>query len=83
MLETKKLKLTGDNRLQGIVYGSPGLNSKGRAVNQILQNRLLPISTTSPSVVGQYPNSMKGLINKITTETDLNFLDPRKYRVIC
>ena len=81
MLETQRLKLTGDNRLQGMVYhGSPGLNNKGRAVNQILQNRLLPISTTSPSIVGQYQNSMRGLINKISTETNLNFLDPRKYR---
>ena len=46
LLETKKLKLTGDNRLQGMVYhGSPGLNSKGRAVNQILQNRYFQYKT--------------------------------------
>ncbi len=81
MLETQKLKLTGDNRLQGMVYhGSPGLNIKGRAVNEIIQNRLLPISTTSPSVVNQYQNNMNGLINKISTENNLNFLDSRKFR---
>ena len=80
MLETQKLKLTGDNRLQGMVYhGSSGLNSKGRAVNQIIQNRLLPISTTSPSV-RQYENNIRGLINKISTENNLNFLDARKFR---
>ena len=80
MLETKKLKLTGDNRLQGMVYhGSPGLNYKGRAVNQILQNRLFSIQN-SPSVEREYLNSMEGLLNKIMYETDINWLDPTKYR---
>jgi 8-oxo-dGTP pyrophosphatase MutT (NUDIX family) len=80
LLETKKLKLTGDNRLQGMAYhGSPGLNSKGRAVNQILQNRLFSIQNT-PSVERQYLNSMEGLLNKIMTENNLNWLDPTKYR---
>ena len=80
MLETQKLKLTGDNRLSGMVYhGGSGLNTKGRALKEILEKYLIPLST-SPSAVGQFENSMKGLINKITTETDLNFLDPRKYR---
>ena len=80
MLETKKLKLTGDNRLQGMVYhGSPGLNSKGRAVNQILQNRLFSIQN-SPSVERQYLNNMEGLLNKIMFENNINWLDPTKYR---
>tara|TARA_A100001391_G_scaffold135654_1_gene94349 strand:- start:25 stop:4458 length:4434 start_codon:yes stop_codon:yes gene_type:complete len=80
LLETKKLKLTGDNRLQGMAYhGSPGLNSKGRAVNQILQNRLFSIQN-SPSVERQYLNSMEGLLNKIMFENNINWLDPTKYR---
>ena len=80
MLETQKLKLTEDNRLSGMVYhGGSGLNTKGIALKEILEKNLIPLST-SPSAVGQFENSMKGLINKITTETDLNFLDPRVYR---
>ena len=44
-----------------------------------LQNRLFSIQN-SPSVERQYLNSMEGLLNKIMYETDINWLDPTKYR---
>ena len=49
MLETQKLKLTADNRLQGMVYhGSPGLNARGREVMKIF-NKILFNKTSDPT----------------------------------
>lgn len=94
MLETQKLKLTGDNRLQGMVYhGSPGLNAKGRAVmdifNKYLFNNNLNPAQQPIDVMQdlkrrnkrrEFANSMEGLLNKISYENNIDWLDPTKYR---
>lgn len=80
MLETQKLKLTGDNKLQGIVYhGSPGMNAKGRAVKEILEKYLIGLRL-SPSIGQNFANTMEGYLNRITYENNINWLDPRKFR---
>ena len=94
MLETQKLKLTGDNRLQGIVYhGSPGLNAKGRAVMDIFNKYLFNNNLNSSQQPIEYlanlkrinkkrefANSMEGLLNRISYENNIDWLDPTKYR---
>ena len=90
MLETQKLKLTADNRLQGMVYhGSPGLNARGRELIKIY-NKLLFNKTSDPTnpFAGmkkgvkrkEFSTSMEGLLNKIAYEDNINWLDPTKYR---
>ena len=90
MLETQKLKLTADNRLQGMVYhGSPGLNARGREVMKIF-NKILFNKTSDPTdpFAGmkkglkrkEFSKSMEGLLNKIAYEDNINWLDPTKYR---
>jgi len=91
MLETQKLKLTADNRLQGMVYhGSPGLNARGREImkifNKILFNETGDTNFSTMKRVmknvqrKQFHNSMEGLLNKISYEDNINWLDPTKYR---
>ncbi len=89
MLETQKLKLTGENRLQGMVYhGSPGLNAKGRAVMDIFNKYLFDMSSKDDVMQDlrlinrkkEFANTMEGLLNKISYENNIDWLNPTKYR---
>lgn len=81
MLDTQKLVRTADGNLSGMVYhGANGLNAKGRKVLDILQTYLPATSfgTTAPML--EFENTMKGFLNRITYENNIDWLDPTKYR---
>ena len=74
LLDSKQAKLGADGRLKGIVYhGSPGLNARGRAVLEILEKHV-------PRVKEDKRKLFADILNKINYKTDLNWLDPSKYR---
>lgn len=74
LLDSKQAKLGADGRLKGIVYhGSPGLNGRGRAVLEILEKHV-------PRVKEDKRKLFADILNKINYKTDLNWLDPSKYR---
>lgn len=74
LLDSKQATLGADGRLKGFVYhGSPGLNARGRAILDILEKHG---SGSKTDMRGLFAD----LTNKINYETDLNWLDPSKYR---
>lgn len=74
LLDSKQATLGADGRLKGFVYhGSPGLNARGRAILDILEKH-------NPNRVEDIRGLFGDLTNKINYETDLNWLDPSKYR---